>query len=42
MSSRGPQAAEYVAEAKEHLQRFLELAPDDPDAAAAREMLAYL
>jgi tetratricopeptide (TPR) repeat protein len=31
-----------TAEAKEHLQRFLELAPDDPDAAAAREMLAYL
>jgi len=30
------------AEAKEHLQRFLELAPEDPDAAAAKEMLAYL
>jgi tetratricopeptide (TPR) repeat protein len=27
--------------AKAHLQRFLELAPDDPDAATAREMLAY-
>lgn len=30
------------AEAKLHLQRFLELSPEDPDAATAREMLAYL
>jgi Tfp pilus assembly protein PilF len=30
------------AKAKEHLQRFLELAPDDPDAATAKEMLDYL
>jgi tetratricopeptide (TPR) repeat protein len=30
------------AEAKTHLQRFLELAPDDPNAAGAREMLKYL
>ena len=29
------------AGAKSHLQRFLDLAPDDPDAATAREMLAY-
>jgi Flp pilus assembly protein TadD len=28
--------------AKEHLQRFIELAPDDPEIAAAREMLSYL
>jgi len=28
--------------AKEHLQKFVELAPKDPDAAAAREMLTYL
>ena len=29
------------AGAKRHFERFLELAPDDPDAATAREMLAY-
>jgi tetratricopeptide (TPR) repeat protein len=28
-------------DAKTHLNRFLELAPDDPDAALAREMLSY-
>jgi tetratricopeptide (TPR) repeat protein len=28
--------------AREHLQTFLELAPNDPDAATAREMLDYL
>jgi tetratricopeptide (TPR) repeat protein len=37
----------YVSEdnkpkAKEHLARFLELAPDDPDAATAQEMIKYL
>jgi len=31
-----------AARAKAELQAFLELAPDDPDAAAAREMLGYL
>lgn len=35
-------SAEDLANAKAHLQRFLELAPDDPEAAAARDMLAYL
>lgn len=30
------------AKAKEHLQKFLELAPNDPDAAAAKEMLGYM
>ncbi len=30
------------ARAKEHLQRFLEIAPDDADAATAMELLAYL
>jgi len=30
-----------VDDAKTHLTRFLELAPDDPDAALAREMLSY-
>ena len=29
-------------QAKEHLNRFLELAPRDPDAATAKEMLGYL
>ncbi len=29
-------------ETREHLGRFLALAPDDPDAASAREILAYL
>jgi hypothetical protein len=27
--------------ASEHLRRFIELAPDDPDAAIARDLLAY-
>jgi tetratricopeptide (TPR) repeat protein len=31
-----------TAQAKEHLQKFLELAPDDPDAGTATEMLQYL
>jgi thioredoxin-like negative regulator of GroEL len=30
------------ARAKAELEAFLELAPDDPDAPAAREMLGYL
>ncbi|MCP4201436.1 MAG: tetratricopeptide repeat protein [bacterium] len=30
------------AKAREHLERFLELAPDDADAASAREMVRYL
>lgn len=30
------------AKAKEHLQKFLELAPNDPDAASAKEMLGYI
>ena len=30
------------AKAKDHLQKFLELAPNDPDAAAAKEMLTYM
>ncbi len=30
------------AEAKTHLNRFMELAPDDPEAPVAKEMLAYL
>jgi tetratricopeptide (TPR) repeat protein len=29
-------------ETRQHLERFLELAPDDPDAAAARDILDYL
>jgi tetratricopeptide (TPR) repeat protein len=29
-------------EAKKHLSRFIELAPEDPDAAAAREILKYM
>ena len=29
-------------ETREHLERFLELAPDDPDAQAARDILAYI
>lgn len=28
--------------AKEHLQKFIELAPDDPEVATAREILSYL
>ena len=31
-----------TAGAKQHLQRFLELTPDDPDAAIAKEMLGYV
>lgn len=31
-----------TAKAKEHLQKFLELAPNDPDAATAKEMLGYM
>ena len=31
-----------TSQAKAHLHRFLELAPDDSNAAAAREMLKYL
>ncbi len=31
-----------VAKAKEHFQRFIELAPDDPEVATAKEMLGYL
>lgn len=31
-----------MAKAKEHLQKFVELAPGDPDAASAKEMLATL
>jgi tetratricopeptide (TPR) repeat protein len=30
------------AKAREHFTKFLELAPDDPDAAAAKEMLQYV
>ena len=30
------------AETRRHLERFLELAPDDPDAPAARDILQYL
>lgn len=30
------------AKAKEHLETFLKLAPDDPDAGTAKEMLTYL
>ena len=33
---------ERTEEAKHHLERFIELAPDDPEAATARELLAYL
>ena len=31
-----------TAKAREHLEKFLELAPDHPEAAVAQEMLAYL
>jgi len=31
-----------TAKAKEHLTRFLELAPDDPEAASAKDMMGYL
>ena len=47
-----PQAHNYLgiicagqgakAEARSHLERFLQLAPNDPEAPAAREMLKYL
>ena len=30
------------AKAKAHFQKFLELAPDDPEAATAKELLSYL
>ena len=30
-----------AAKAKEHLQKFIELAPDDPEVPAAKEILAY-
>lgn len=35
-------ASTDVAKAKEHLRKFIELAPEDPEAAAAREMLDQL
>jgi tetratricopeptide (TPR) repeat protein len=35
-------AGSDAAKAKDHLQKFLELAPNDPDAAAAKEMLTYM
>jgi tetratricopeptide (TPR) repeat protein len=35
-------AGSDTAKAKDHLQKFLELAPNDPDAAAAKEMLTYM
>lgn len=35
-------ASSNGAKAKEHLQTFLKLAPDDPDAATAKEMLTYI
>ncbi len=34
-------AASDVAKAKHHLQKFLDLAPEDPEAAMARSMLEY-
>jgi tetratricopeptide (TPR) repeat protein len=34
--------ANDAAKAKQHLQEFVRLAPNDPDAASAREMLKYL
>lgn len=33
---------EQHAKAKEHLTKFIELAPDDPDATVAKEMLSFL
>jgi tetratricopeptide (TPR) repeat protein len=30
------------AQAKEHLEKFIELAPDDPEAATAKDMIQYL
>ncbi|MCZ6507107.1 MAG: tetratricopeptide repeat protein [Acidobacteria bacterium] len=35
-------SAEDTSAARGHLERFLELAPDDPEAPAARDMLTYL
>jgi hypothetical protein len=35
-------AASDVAQARGHLETFLRLAPEDPDAPTAREMLQYL
>ena len=35
-------STEDKAKAREHFNKFLELAPDDPDAAAAKEMLQYV
>jgi superkiller protein 3 len=35
-------SAEDTAGARSHLERFLELAPDDPEAQSARDMLSYL
>lgn len=35
-------SAEDVPTARTHLERFIELAPDHPEAAAARDMLTYL
>jgi tetratricopeptide (TPR) repeat protein len=35
-------AASDTAKAREHLQKFIELAPSDPDAPTAKEMLQYL
>lgn len=31
-----------TAKAKQHLQKFIEMAPDDPEVASAKEMLSYL
>ena len=35
-------SAQENADAKEHLQKFIELAPDDPEAQVAKEMIGYL
>ena len=35
-------ASTDTAKAREHLQKFVEMAPADPDAAAAKEMIQYL
>ena len=35
-------ASTDTAKAREHLQKFVEMAPSDPDAAAAKEMIQYL
>jgi tetratricopeptide (TPR) repeat protein len=34
--------ADDKAKAKQHLQKFVELAPDDPEASTAKEMIAYM